>query len=191
MTPCTHVRANAHARRMLCDARVHAIVAGAGSVDESSTSSSKRSRSAAASAGKTVADDDWRSPVYTVIAVNVLVFALVHLLHLVPAFLLQLGLGKAFGWWQVLTSGFTHAGPEHLAETVFFVYTFGRLVERAHGLAGLWLTYLSSVLGTRVGRTCKLASQQAQHLLHDAHVDMWICASSTAQPNYACNDYIM
>jgi len=120
-----------------------------GSVDDSaaSSSSSSSSKRSSAKAAASAASDDWRSPVYTIVAANLAVYALVHLLHLLPAGLLQLGLGKAFGWWQVLTSGLMTLGFEHLAEVTFFTYTFGRLVERAHGAAGLWAAYLGGVLG--------------------------------------------
>lgn len=60
-----------------------------------------------------VATDDWQSPVYSLIVVNVLVFVIMNLLHPLPAGWLQLGLGKSFNWWQVVTSGFVTSGAPH------------------------------------------------------------------------------
>lgn len=110
----------------------------AGSMDDNGPSSSGRGRAGSQGSGGAAAkaaaaarpSEDWRSPVYTIIAVNAAVYALSNVLHILPSSWLQLGLGKAFAWWQVATSAFTHGSLMHLAETTFFTYIFGRLVER-------------------------------------------------------------
>lgn len=93
-----------------------------------------------------VAKDDWRSPVYSIIAANVAIFALVNCLHLLPFAAVQLQMKQA-AWWQIITSCFGHASFDHLAETTFLIYTFGRLVEKSAGPWGLWATYLLSAIG--------------------------------------------
>ena len=50
-------------------------------------------------------------------------------------------------WWQVITSAFMHTGLDHLAETTFFIYIFGRLLERTAGWWGIWLAYISAAVG--------------------------------------------
>ncbi len=90
---------------------------------------------------------DWQSPVYSLIAFQVLVFLLTHGgTGLVPAADLGLSL-RSPQWWQWLSSGFVWARTQDLFEGVFMTYVFGRLVERQHGLVGVWAVFIASVLG--------------------------------------------
>lgn len=89
---------------------------------------------------------DWRSPVYTLVAAQMAAYLLFNVLALTPPTALGLSL-RSPQWWQGLTSGFAFTGWQHLAESVFLTYIFGRLLERAHGAWGLWLAFLASVLG--------------------------------------------
>ncbi|KAF5838704.1 hypothetical protein DUNSADRAFT_2329 [Dunaliella salina] len=101
---------------------------------------------------------DWQSPVYAIIAINVLVhLALLAAQSLssaptgVTALSLSLHLHpKSFHWWQVLTSGLVHTDWAHLAETSFHTYLWGRLVEQKRGAIGVLVTYVASLCGANV-----------------------------------------
>lgn len=92
------------------------------------------------------APPDWRSPVYALIVAQLAAYLLFNVLALTPPAALGLSL-RSPQWWQGLTSGFAFTGWQHLAESVFLTYIFGRLLERAHGAWGLWLAFLASVVG--------------------------------------------
>ena len=83
---------------------------------------------------------------YVLLLANVAVFLLINVLHLLPAGTVLLSF-KSVQWYHVLTSMFGHTSFEHLAETTFLGYTFGRTVERRHGGYALYVTYLASALG--------------------------------------------
>ncbi len=126
---------------------------------------------------------DWRSPVYTLIAAHVvcaLYFAVQH--HTPDALLLSVA-PRGYQWWQLVSSGFAHTSAIHLAENVFMIYTFGRLVERSHGGLGLWTVYLAAVLGEL---TCislhALPSRSAHHA--PAHPQATTCMLS---PLFECS----
>jgi membrane associated rhomboid family serine protease len=98
--------------------------------------------------------DDFCSPVYLLIATLALSFITTlpqaaKMLKFTPDLSLHLtskGLLPS-DWWQVLSSGFAFTSGQHLAETVFLVYIFGRVVERSHGVIGVWMFFLSAVIG--------------------------------------------
>jgi membrane associated rhomboid family serine protease len=48
---------------------------------------------------------------------------------------------------QFVTCAFTHTSLEALCQSVFFIYIFGRMVERSYGAAAVTATYLSCALG--------------------------------------------
>jgi membrane associated rhomboid family serine protease len=50
-------------------------------------------------------------------------------------------------WWQLLTSGFLHIGPLHLAFNMFALWVIGRDLERALGSVRFLVVYLVSLLG--------------------------------------------
>jgi membrane associated rhomboid family serine protease len=50
-------------------------------------------------------------------------------------------------WWRLITSGFLHYGPIHLAFNAFALYVIGREVEGVLGRARLITVYAVSLLG--------------------------------------------
>ncbi|MFN2478600.1 MAG: rhomboid family intramembrane serine protease [Pseudonocardiaceae bacterium] len=50
-------------------------------------------------------------------------------------------------WWQLLTSGFLHIGPLHLAFNMIALWVIGRDLERALGQVRFLVVYLVSLLG--------------------------------------------
>ncbi|KAJ9506449.1 hypothetical protein QJQ45_019431 [Haematococcus lacustris] len=108
---------------------------------------------------------DYKATVYCLIAVNCLAQLLVsYLLGHSPS--LALHLGRGFAWWQLGSSCLTHTGGwAHLAETSFFIYVFGRPVERAHGAWGLLFAYISSALGAAALSLALLMPAKASSLL--------------------------
>lgn len=87
---------------------------------------------------------------YLLIALNVLVFIPTELLRdtvymyggLVPLLVFQYG-----QWWRVLTAGFIHGGPSHIAFNMYALYSFGRAAERFFGPARFSAIYLLALLG--------------------------------------------
>ncbi|MFF0633964.1 rhomboid family intramembrane serine protease [Nocardia sp. NPDC004151] len=95
---------------------------------------------------------------YTLIAVNVIVFAVTALQShslmdnqrsrlfydwvLVPGFV-----GYDGGWARVLGSGFLHYGPIHLLANMFALYVLGPYCEVALGRARFVAVYFASLLG--------------------------------------------
>lgn len=66
-------------------------------------------------------------------------------------------------WWRLITSGFLHFGPIHLAFNAFALYVIGREVEGVLGRARLLTVYAVSLLGgsTAVMLFSGVASQTA------------------------------
>ena len=93
--------------------------------------------------------EDWKSPIYTLLSAQALMYFLSH------------GSSRIFSpsdlclnirdpqWWQMLSSGFAFINSQHLAEVLFFTYIFGRVIERHHGMIGLWLSYIAAVIGKK------------------------------------------
>jgi membrane associated rhomboid family serine protease len=50
-------------------------------------------------------------------------------------------------WWQLLTSGFLHIGPFHLAFNMIALWVIGRDLERVLGRVRFLVVYLISLLG--------------------------------------------
>jgi membrane associated rhomboid family serine protease len=50
-------------------------------------------------------------------------------------------------WWRLLTSGFLHIGPAHLALNMLALYVLGRDLEPAFGRLRFLAVYLTSMLG--------------------------------------------
>jgi membrane associated rhomboid family serine protease len=50
-------------------------------------------------------------------------------------------------WWQVLTSGFLHIGPVHLAFNMIALWVIGRDLEQVLGSLRFLMVYLISLLG--------------------------------------------
>jgi membrane associated rhomboid family serine protease len=91
--------------------------------------------------------EDWKSPIYTLIGVQALLFLLSqggHWIFSKTDICLSI---RNPQWWQILSSGFAFINHHHFSEVIFITYVFGRVIERRHGLIGLWLSYLGAVLG--------------------------------------------
>ena len=54
-------------------------------------------------------------------------------------------------WWRVVTSGFLHYGPIHLALNMFALYVLGQVLEPAIGTARFVAVYLVSLLAGSLG----------------------------------------
>ncbi|MFE3026051.1 rhomboid family intramembrane serine protease [Nocardia tengchongensis] len=109
-------------------------------------------------AGTTVSRIPQPFVTYTLIALNVIVFAVTavqahsvmdnkrsQLFYdwvLVPGFV-----GESGGWLRVLGSGFLHYGPIHLLANMFALYVLGPYCEVALGRARFVAVYLVSLLG--------------------------------------------
>lgn len=101
---------------------------------------------------------DWQ-PVatYTLIAVNVIVFAFSAkqsgsiennmASYEVARFALSEPATVSGWWWTSVTSGFLHFGPIHLLVNMFTLYVFGRNVEQALGRGRFVAVYALSLLG--------------------------------------------
>eukprot|EP00195_Chlamydomonas_chlamydogama_P015780 CAMPEP_0202907982 /NCGR_PEP_ID=MMETSP1392-20130828/44450_1 /ASSEMBLY_ACC=CAM_ASM_000868 /TAXON_ID=225041 /ORGANISM="Chlamydomonas chlamydogama, Strain SAG 11-48b" /LENGTH=242 /DNA_ID=CAMNT_0049597091 /DNA_START=414 /DNA_END=1142 /DNA_ORIENTATION=+ len=93
--------------------------------------------------------DELRTPTYILLSIHVAVFLLTNVLRVVPSQALYLDMWSPL-WWQFITSGFVHTGAQHLAETIFLCYTFGRLVEKSYGGMGVWASFLLPVLSANL-----------------------------------------
>jgi len=56
------------------------------------------------------------------------------------------GAGAGFGPWQLLTYGFLHGGPLHLAFNMFALYMFGGAIERVFGARRYLAYYLVCIV---------------------------------------------
>lgn len=101
---------------------------------------------------------DWQPVVtYSLIAVNVIVFAFSAkqtgsiennmASYEVARFALSEPATANGWWWTAVTSGFLHFGPIHLLVNMFSLYVFGRNVEQALGRARFGAIYALSLLG--------------------------------------------
>lgn len=101
---------------------------------------------------------DWQPVVtYSLIAVNVIVFAFSAkqtgsiennmASYEVARFALSEPATANGWWWTAVTSGFLHFGPIHLLVNMFTLYVFGRNVEQALGRARFGTIYAVSLLG--------------------------------------------
>ena len=54
-------------------------------------------------------------------------------------------------WWRIITAGFLHSGPLHLAFNMYFLYFMGQMLEPAIGKARFALIYFVSLLGGSFG----------------------------------------
>ena len=54
-------------------------------------------------------------------------------------------------WWRVVTSGFMHYGPLHLAFNMYALYILGTMLEPAVGRARFGLIYLVSLIAGSIG----------------------------------------
>lgn len=87
--------------------------------------------------------------VFALVVINLVVYALDHLLGLGFMRHLYLPLDGA-SWYQYLTSMFCHGGWMHLSGNLFFLYLFGKLIEEDEGTFGLMLSYLVCGLGANL-----------------------------------------
>lgn len=101
---------------------------------------------------------DWQPVVtYSLIAVNVIVFAFSAkqtgsiennmASYEVARFALSEPATANGWWWTAVTSGFLHFGPIHLLVNMFTLYVFGRNVEQALGRARFGAIYGIALLG--------------------------------------------
>jgi membrane associated rhomboid family serine protease len=110
---------------------------------------SSASGSGSSGGGDTGPRQDWRSPVYALVAVQALAWLATGVFDLVPGSALGLSVRHP-QWWQMVANSFLFSSAQHLAETVFLTYVLGRLVERLHGAQGLWAVFLASTLGANL-----------------------------------------
>jgi len=61
-----------------------------------------------------------------------------------------LGVGEG-EWWRLITSGFLHASPLHIAFNMFALYSLGGVLERTIGRAKFGLIYAVSLAGGSLG----------------------------------------
>lgn len=54
-------------------------------------------------------------------------------------------------WWRIFTSGFLHAGLLHIGLNMFFVWSFGGLLEPALGRVRFALLYTVGIIGGAIG----------------------------------------
>lgn len=92
---------------------------------------------------------DTGSGVFALLVVNLLIFALDHLLHMPGIQSLYLYHMRPH-WWQFITCCFCHGDWGHLSGNLFSLYVFGRIVEEEGGVFGVWLTYLVCGVGGAV-----------------------------------------
>ncbi|KAG2484401.1 hypothetical protein HYH03_016815 [Edaphochlamys debaryana] len=107
----------------------------------SSPTPSRRSRETTTAGGGSL-PEDLRSPSYAIAALNTALFLACALVPLLPAASMLLN-HKQPQVWQLLTSCFAHSSLEGLLQCVFFIYVFGRVVERNHGSIATWAVYIS------------------------------------------------
>jgi len=54
-------------------------------------------------------------------------------------------------WWRLVTAGFVHFGPLHVAMNMLLLFQLGRMLEPALGSAKFALLYAASLVGGSVG----------------------------------------
>lgn len=54
-------------------------------------------------------------------------------------------------WWRIFTSGFLHAGLLHIGLNMYFIYSFGGLLEPALGRLRFSLLYVIGIIGGAIG----------------------------------------
>ncbi len=54
-------------------------------------------------------------------------------------------------WWRIITAGFLHAGPLHIAFNMYFLYFLGTLMEPVIGKLRFGLIYFVSLAGGSMG----------------------------------------
>lgn len=97
---------------------------------------------------------------YTLIALNVVVFAATavqaqDVMRNFDSLLMERGalwppVVAGGEWWRILTSGFLHFGPLHLAVNMLALWILGRELERALGVSRYLALYALSLLGGSV-----------------------------------------
>jgi membrane associated rhomboid family serine protease len=91
---------------------------------------------------------DWRSPVYTLLLVQGLLYlassCATSSTYIFPNFSMSI---KQPQWWQMMTNGMMSLTVQQLFESMFFIYILGRPVERSFGLVGVWMSFLLAVAG--------------------------------------------
>jgi membrane associated rhomboid family serine protease len=95
--------------------------------------------------------------VLTLIAINVMIFVVTVAqagslpgnadAQLFQQWALQPGAVGQGAWWQLLTAGFLHIGPLHLAFNMIALWVIGRDLEQVLGRARFLAVYLVSLLG--------------------------------------------
>jgi len=60
------------------------------------------------------------------------------------------GEGTGFGLWQLVTYGFLHGSPLHLAFNMFALYMFGSAIERVFGARRYLIYYLVCVVSAAI-----------------------------------------
>jgi membrane associated rhomboid family serine protease len=58
---------------------------------------------------------------------------------------------QAGDWWRIITAGFLHSGPLHLAFNMYFLYFIGQLLEPEIGKLRFALIYFVSLVGGSFG----------------------------------------
>ncbi|GAX73996.1 hypothetical protein CEUSTIGMA_g1446.t1 [Chlamydomonas eustigma] len=89
--------------------------------------------------------DDWKSPIYTLLFTQVLIYLASSYVTSMPASgFMSI---QQLQWWQIVTNGLMSVTLQQLFESMFFTYIFGRPVERSYGLVGVWMAVLFAVVG--------------------------------------------
>ena len=87
--------------------------------------------------------------VYALLVINLVVFALDHILGVDAIKYLYLN----YAHWHVhqfLTMAFCHGSFAHLSGNIFMIYVFGRLVEEEEGTMGVVATYVVTAVGASI-----------------------------------------
>ncbi|KAA9392992.1 rhomboid family intramembrane serine protease [Kocuria coralli] len=107
--------------------------------------------------GGTAANSNPMLVTWTLIGINVGVYALMWLLQLVninATYWLGLAPVVAFDEpWRIVTSGFAHSmsNPAHLLLNMYTLWIFGRMLEGGLGRARFLILYFASMLGGSIG----------------------------------------
>eukprot|EP00983_Pelagomonas_calceolata_P031909 1001674-Pelagomonas_calceolata.AAC.4 len=84
--------------------------------------------------------------VYVLMLINAILFLCDQVFHLPMMRSLYLSHAHPH-WWQWVTHTFMHASWGHISNNMFFLLTFGRLVEDTEGSFGVVFTYLVCGVG--------------------------------------------
>ncbi len=123
---------------------------------------------------------------FSLILLNVVLFALDHVLH-VPFVSQSLYLHHAHPhWWQFLSSAFCHANFDHLSSNLFMLLVFGKTVEQEEGWLGVWASYLFCGAGASVASYLLLPATSGGGLLGGAASVVSLGASGAVFGTFSC-----